>query len=119
MIGQIDETVLTFALEYLVFVTICFLVLTVILFKKVALVWRKRFPEQYEYGVCNGRPARRSVKRGNVQFVLWEAGEQGHAVDCWHNFDSSWWPKFCVSATPDNAAKTTARRCHLKEGFYE
>jgi len=52
----------------------------------------------WEYGEVDGQPARRDKKRGNVQFVLWKAGEQGHEADCWHNFDSSWWPKFNGSA---------------------
>lgn len=49
---------------------------------------------KWEYGTCNGRNARRNKKTGAVQFVLWEAGEAGHTVDYWHNFDSSWWSSF-------------------------
>lgn len=57
--------------------------------------WFKRKPE-WEYGTAGpgDRPARRHAKNGNVQFVLWKAGQQGHARDYWHNFDSSWWPTF-------------------------
>ncbi len=25
---------------------------------------------------------------------LWKAGEMGHKEDYWHNFDTTWWPKF-------------------------
>lgn len=38
------------------------------------------------YGTCNNRPARKHRKKGNVQFVLWKAGEQGHKEDFWINF---------------------------------
>lgn len=46
------------------------------------------------YGRCNGVSARRHKKNGNVQFVLWTAGEQGHTEDYWHNFDNYWWRDF-------------------------
>jgi hypothetical protein len=49
---------------------------------------------QWEYGVCRDKMARRHLKKGNVQFILWEAGEQGHQEPYWHDFDSSWWPQF-------------------------
>ncbi len=48
----------------------------------------------WDYGTCNDRPARKHKIKGNVQFVLWKAGEQGHKKDYWHNFDSSWWVQF-------------------------
>lgn len=49
----------------------------------------------YEYGTYNnGRPGRRNRKTGAVQFILWRAGEQGHAEDYWHDTDSFWWPTF-------------------------
>lgn len=41
---------------------------------------------QWVYGTCNNRPARKHRKNGNVQFVLWKAGEHGHKEDFWHNF---------------------------------
>jgi len=44
----------------------------------------------WTYGICNGRHARRNTISGNVQFVLWSAGEQGHMVEYWHPMDSSW-----------------------------
>lgn len=58
----------------------------------------KRKPE-WEFGTCNGMPARRSSRKKNVQFVLWKAGEQGHKEDYWHDFNSSWWG-FFVSSVP-------------------
>lgn len=48
----------------------------------------------WEYGVCNKQQARRHRLHGNVQFLLWYAGEHGHLKDYWINFDSSWWPEF-------------------------
>lgn len=49
---------------------------------------------EYEYGQCNNREARRHKVNGNVQFILWKAGEQGHKEDCWINFDKSHWSEF-------------------------
>ena len=48
----------------------------------------------FEYGTCSNRQARKHKLKGNVQFVLWKKGEQGHKKDYWHNFDSSWWSQF-------------------------
>jgi len=48
----------------------------------------------YEYGTCKDFVARRHRRSGEVQFVLWKAGEQGHKEDYWHRFDNSWWPGF-------------------------
>lgn len=48
----------------------------------------------YEYGRCNDRLARRHKSTLEVQFILWKAGQQGHAENYWHRFDPSWWPSF-------------------------
>lgn len=48
----------------------------------------------WEHGRCRDRPARRDRITGEVQFVLWKAGEQGHQQDYWHRFDSYWWDQF-------------------------
>lgn len=70
----------------------------------------------WEYGVAGpdgDTPARRHTKRGNVQFVLWKAGEQGHTADYWHNFDPYWWPTFQRSnreRTTDMKTKTGLKR---------
>lgn len=52
--------------------------------------------QEWEYGTAgqDDTPARRHKKKGNVQFVLWKAGQQGHLQDYWHDFDQSWWPTF-------------------------
>lgn len=56
--------------------------------------------EEWEYGKCNGKKARRHKKNGNVQFILWHKGDQkevdgvGHLEDKWHNFAKSHWPNF-------------------------
>lgn len=34
--------------------------------------------------------ARRVVKTGQVEFVLWKAGEQGHDTDYWHVMGFGW-----------------------------
>ena len=57
-----------------------------ILFGDIESVW--------EHGYCYDRKARRHKIKRNVQFVLWQAGEQGHNEAYWHNFDESWWCQF-------------------------
>lgn len=58
----------------------------------------------WEYGICNGREARRHKIKRNVQFKLWKKGDQkyvdgiGHLEDKWQNFDETWWDNF----TPTN-----------------
>ena len=68
----------------------------------VILADAMRDKPEWEYGTAgaNATPARRHTKRGNVQFVLWKAGEQGHTEDYWHDFDQSWWPTFKRSNAP-------------------
>lgn len=80
--------------------------------------WLKRKPE-WEYGVAGpdgGRPARRHTKLGNVQFVLWKAGEQAHTVDYWHNFDPYWWPTFQRSNAAVKAAGAASCASPATEG---
>ena len=48
----------------------------------------------WEFGICNQLLARRHKLNGNVQMMLWKAGERGHKEDYWHNFDPSWWSRF-------------------------
>lgn len=48
----------------------------------------------WTYGMCSGRVARRHYGTGEVQHIIWKAGEQGHSEDCWIGFDRSWWPEF-------------------------
>ncbi len=71
--------------------------------------WLQSLFHQWEYGTVNGEPARRHRRSGAVQFVLWKAGEQGHAVDYWHDFHSFWWPSF----TPDSSSQPSALNAQL------
>jgi hypothetical protein len=48
----------------------------------------------WEHGDCNGRRARRNRLTHEVEFVLWKAGEQGHAEDFWYPMHESHWPSF-------------------------
>lgn len=48
----------------------------------------------YEYGHVSDTPARRNRTTGEVQFVLWKAGEQGHQQDYWHKFGDGWEKQF-------------------------
>jgi hypothetical protein len=65
---------------------------------KLLIEWWCKRKIVWIYGTCHDRPARKHKIYGNVQFVLWKAGEQGHKEDYWHNFDSSWWNSFTPSA---------------------
>lgn len=55
-----------------------------------------RKEKQWLYGTAgpDKRRARKSVEHGNVQFVMWKAGEQGHKEDWWIDFHPYWWPSF-------------------------
>lgn len=65
--------------------------------------WRQANPKprQWIYGTLHkpgdtstNRPCRKCPKTGEVQFILWWAGEQGHTEHYWHATDSYWWPHF-------------------------
>lgn len=59
------------------------------------LQWfRLRGKPLYEYGTCRDKPARRNRITGEVQFVLWNAGEQNHTEDYWHKFGDGWEKQF-------------------------
>lgn len=70
--------------------------------KLISGIFRKKNKDVWEYGTCRNRKARRHKTKGNVQFVLWEAGEQHYTEDYWHNFDSSWWTEFKPTANLTN-----------------
>lgn len=49
-------------------------------------------PETYIYGTClhsetNSRFRARKTKSGDIEFVMWKAGEQGHTEDYWLKID--------------------------------
>ena len=31
-------------------------------------------------------PARKNIRTGDCEFILWHKGENGHKEDCWHKF---------------------------------
>lgn len=84
---------MAFAVAYMVFLVF----LVWLLIEAAITTWRRARPGKFEYGTLNGRNARRNTATGHVQYVLWVAGEQGHAQDCWHDFDATWWPQFVPS----------------------
>lgn len=47
--------------------------------------------------------ARKNNITGDVEFVLWKAGEQGHKEDYWHKMGDGW-SKLFVSSDGDNNA---------------
>ena len=54
----------------------------------------------YQFGVLEtGTRARRNPRTGVVEFVLWKAGQQGHAEDYWHPCGS------CHIFTPDGSTE--------------
>lgn len=66
----------------------------------------RRAPE-YTHGTAGSdkRPARKHAS-GRVEFVMWKAGEEGHATDYWIAFHEYWWPTF----EPDDKSTQTAAR---------
>lgn len=61
-------------------------------------VFKKK--DEWQYGSCRNRPARKHLKKGNVQFIIWYKGDQknvdgfGHLEDVWIDFDESYWHLF-------------------------
>jgi hypothetical protein len=78
------------SLSIFIFTLACGLCGTAMAIAMLIIIDRNYESHFYEYGTCNKIPARRHKLKGNVQFVLWKAGEQGHKKDYWHDFDSSW-----------------------------
>jgi hypothetical protein len=69
--------------------------------------WLTREPYEYGY-VCiitelrTGQRARRHRYTGEVQFVLWHAGEQCHTTDYWYPMGDGWANYFIPDVdTPD------------------
>lgn len=62
--------------------------------KFIKKFFSKKEKIEWEYGTCNGGVARRHITKGNVQFILWKAGENRHKEDYWHDMGSSWWVQF-------------------------
>jgi hypothetical protein len=50
----------------------------------------------------------RQTKR--VEFVLWKAGEQGHAADCWHEMGYGWEDYFQPYNNPSVSNTVTNRK---------
>ena len=55
------------------------------------------------YGYCKKSKARKHRIKGNVQFIMWKAGEQGHVEDFWLDMNDWWWP--CFTVEPVNCSK--------------
>lgn len=62
------------------------------------MFWKNWFRKKpaYLHGTAgpDERPARKNIKTGVVEFVIWRAGEQGHSADFWTPFHEYWWPTF-------------------------
>jgi hypothetical protein len=56
----------------------------------------------YECGRIGALRSRRHRYTGEVQFILWHAGEQGHTTDYWHRMGDGWANYFIPDIdTPD------------------
>lgn len=64
------------------------------------IAWLRRMMDPWVYGTCRGHVARRHRRTGEVEFVLWKAGEHGHSVDFWIGMDPYWWDQFVPGAAP-------------------
>lgn len=80
--------------EFLFFLLICIGIIYRIRSSSVNDFLQSRIDRQYVYGLCNGIKARKHKKAGNVQFILWKAGEMNNQDPIWHDFDSSHWHNF-------------------------
>lgn len=66
---------------------------------KIVHLFKKKKKPIFEYGYVEVKKgsfvdARKNIKTGEVQFILWLKGEQGNNEDYWHCFDRSHWNKF-------------------------
>lgn len=57
----------------------------------------KQHMQLYSYGYCHRpqdgrviRPVRYNHKTKRFQFILWEAGQQGHKENFWHDLAYGW-----------------------------
>jgi len=57
-------------------------------------MWPFKKKPEWIHGKCSHHNARKHRKKGNVQFVLWKAGEHGHKKDYWIDYDPYWWHRF-------------------------
>ena len=58
------------------------------------LKWLKYHSQPWQTGKFHDNNARRNVFTGEVQFVLWKAGEQGHTKDYYHRVGNGWEKEF-------------------------
>lgn len=94
-----DAPTVAFVLTYL-FMLGCAIVWVI---SEVYTRWRKAHPKprQWIYGTLQrpelklpSRPCRKDPKTGEVQFILWWAGQQGHTEHYWIATDPYWWKYF-------------------------
>ena len=65
---------------------------------KVWIGRQLRDKKKYTYGTIKDRTGvvRLNHKTGDIEFVLWKAGEQGHKFDCWHRMGDGWKQGFII-----------------------
>lgn len=64
----------------------------------------------WQPGTLRGEPARRHPRTGEVQFILWKAGDPpGRAEDYWIRYDSTWWPQFVPAVEESGTAAPEPR----------
>lgn len=56
---------------------------------------KKAHQREWTYGHAGPNMSRaRRNRKGEVQFVMWKAGEHGHTEDRWLAMNTYWWPSF-------------------------
>lgn len=90
----------TFGVSYLFLVLFAILIMCSHFISTTINTYKVKKGSYWIYGTCNGNRARKHKKEGNVQFIIWNEGDQsyvdgiGHTSNKWVNFDSSWWCGF-------------------------
>jgi len=81
-------------MDYTIIHTLIAIIVVVLVVSGIFLLYRR--DPVWEYGICgpNMKHARRHRRKGNVQFILWKAGQHEHTEDFWYDFDQSWWDTF-------------------------
>lgn len=87
---------------WLFIVAFVWLTLAVLLAVGIARLPHDETNPRFELGHCNGKPARRNRKTGEVQFVIHPAGRvvgtYTYEQDHWIAFHESWWSHFTPQA---------------------
>lgn len=63
--------------------------------RMVCQLKKRAHHREWTYGHAGPNLSRaRRNRKGEVQFVMWKAGEHDHTEDYWINMNAFWWPTF-------------------------